>query len=49
MMFLYFTLLAFSGIPYELRTVAAMTLRTTLWAGIAWVTSHQAVRGERTG
>ena len=49
MMFLYFSLLAFSGIPYELRTVAAMTLRTTLWAGIAWVTSRQAVRGERTG
>ncbi len=48
MMFLYFSLLAFSGIPYELRTVAAMTLRTTLWAGIAWVTSRQAVRRENT-
>jgi hypothetical protein len=48
MMFVYFGLLALSGIPYELRTVAAMTLRTTLWAGIAWVASRQAARGERT-
>jgi len=49
MMFLYFGLLAFSGVPCELRTVAAMTLRTTLWGGIAWVASRQAVRGARTG
>lgn len=34
--FLAFGLLAATGTPYETRTVGAMTLRTTLWACIAW-------------
>jgi hypothetical protein len=34
--FLIFGLLAMTGTPYEPRTVGAMTLRTALWAGIAW-------------
>ena len=34
--FLVFGLLAMTGTPYEPRTVGAMTLRTALWAGIAW-------------
>lgn len=34
--FLAFGLLAVTGTPYETRTVGAMTLRTTLWACIAW-------------
>ena len=34
--FLAFGLLAVTGTPYEMRTVGAMTLRTTLWAAIAW-------------
>lgn len=34
--FLVFGLLILAGTPFESRTVAAMTLRTTLWTGIAW-------------
>ena len=34
--FLIFGLLAMTGTSYEPRTVGAMTLRTALWAGIAW-------------
>lgn len=34
--FLAFGLLALTGTPFEMRTVGAMTLRTALWAGIAW-------------
>ncbi len=26
-----------SGVAYEMRTVAAMALRTLVWAGIAWI------------
>jgi hypothetical protein len=34
--FLAFGLLAMTGTPFESRTVGAMTVRTTLWACIAW-------------
>ncbi|MHB1358409.1 MAG: hypothetical protein ACYCWC_02360 [Rhodocyclaceae bacterium] len=34
--FLVFGLLVMTGTPYEGRTVGAMTMRTLLWAGIAW-------------
>lgn len=34
--FLVFGLFAMTGVPYESRTVGAMTLRTLLWTGIAW-------------
>lgn len=34
--FAVFGLFVLSGAPFESRTVGAMTLRTTLWAGIAW-------------
>lgn len=34
--FLVFGLFALAGTPFESRTVGAMTLRTALWAGIAW-------------
>ncbi|MDO9226865.1 MAG: hypothetical protein Q8M09_20435 [Pseudomonadota bacterium] len=36
LVFLVFGLFILAGTPFESRTVAAMTLRTTLWAGIAW-------------
>ncbi|MDP2368620.1 hypothetical protein [Rhodoferax sp.] len=48
LMFCYFGMVALSGIPYELRTVAAMTLRTTLWVGIAWVAGRPARRSSAT-
>lgn len=34
--FIVFGLFVLAGRPFEMRTVAAMTLRTALWAGIAW-------------
>ena len=34
--FIVFGLFVLSGTPFEMRTVAAMTLRTALWSGIAW-------------
>lgn len=34
--FLVFGLFVLIGTPFEPRTVGAMTLRTALWAGIAW-------------
>ena len=34
--FLVFGLLVMTGAPFEGRTVGAMTIRTLLWAGIAW-------------
>ncbi len=34
--FLVFGLFVLTGTPFEMRTVAAMTLRTALWSGIAW-------------
>ncbi|MBU1665161.1 MAG: hypothetical protein KKG92_07145 [Gammaproteobacteria bacterium] len=36
LVFLVFGLFILTGTPFESRTVAAMTLRTALWAGIAW-------------
>lgn len=30
-----------SGDAYEMRTIAAMTLRTAFWAGMAWVASKR--------
>jgi len=36
LVFLVFGLFALAGTPFEPRTVGAMTLRTALWAGIAW-------------
>ncbi|MDP2431195.1 MAG: hypothetical protein Q8O33_04120 [Pseudomonadota bacterium] len=39
--FLAFGLFALTGTPFESRTVGAMTLRTTLWAGIAWFACHR--------
>lgn len=39
--FFYFGLFVLSGAPFEMRTVGAMTLRTALWAGIAWFACRQ--------
>lgn len=39
--FVYFGLFVLIGAPFEMRTVGAMTLRTALWAGIAWFSSRQ--------
>ena len=39
--FLVFGLFILTGTPFEMRTVAAMTLRTALWAGIAWFTCRR--------
>lgn len=39
--FIYFGLFVLSGAPFEMRTVGAMTLRTALWAGIAWFACRQ--------
>lgn len=41
LVFLVFGVLALTGTPFEMRTVAAMTLRTLLWTGIAWLSSRQ--------
>lgn len=41
LVFIYFGLFALSGAPFEMRTVGAMTLRTALWAGIAWFACRQ--------
>ncbi len=35
--FLAFGVLALIGSPFEMRTVGAMTLRTAVWVGIAWL------------
>ncbi|MDP2795825.1 MAG: hypothetical protein Q8O25_17350 [Sulfurisoma sp.] len=43
--FLVFGVFVLGGAPFESRTVGAMTLRTTLWAGIAWFACRQ--RGAR--
>ncbi len=39
--FLFFGLFVLIGVPFEIRTVGAMTLRTALWAGIAWFACRQ--------
>jgi len=36
LVFFYFGLFVLTGAPFEMRTVGAMTLRTALWAAIAW-------------
>ncbi|MDP1605693.1 MAG: hypothetical protein Q8L93_03465 [Rhodocyclaceae bacterium] len=36
LVFLVFGLFVLGGAPFESRTIGAMTLRTALWAGIAW-------------
>ena len=41
--FFYFVLFVLIGTPFEMRTVGAMTLRTALWAGIAWFAGRQVV------
>jgi hypothetical protein len=41
LVFLVFGLFILAGTPFESRTVAAMALRTALWAGIAWVTRRR--------
>ncbi len=41
LVFIYFGLFVLSGAPFEMRTVGAMTLRTALWAGIAWFACRQ--------
>ncbi len=41
--FVYFGLFVLIGAPFEMRTVGAMTLRTALWAGIAWFAGRQFV------
>ncbi|MBZ0132907.1 MAG: hypothetical protein K8F53_09860 [Rhodocyclaceae bacterium] len=42
--FLVFGLFVFAGSPFEMRTVAAMTLRTALWTGIAWYAGKRIAR-----
>lgn len=42
LVFLAFGLFILVGTPFEARTVAAMTLRTALWAGIAWFARRRA-------
>lgn len=37
LVFAAFGIHVMTGGPYEMRTVAAMTLRTVLWLGIAWL------------
>ncbi len=39
--FLVFGVFVLSGTPFEMRTVGAMTLRTGVWAGIAWFARRQ--------
>jgi len=46
LVFFYFGLFVLTGAPFEMRTVGAMTLRTSLWAGIAWFARRQ-VGGRR--
>lgn len=40
LVFALFGLHMASGGDYELRTVAAMTLRLAIWVGIAWIARH---------
>lgn len=41
LVFLVFGLFVLVGVPFELRTVGAMTLRTALWTGVAWIACRQ--------
>jgi len=45
LVFLAFGLLILAGAAFEMRTVGAMTLRTLLWAGIAWISCRQVSGG----
>lgn len=44
MVFFVFALFVLTGEPFEMRTAGAMTLRVTIWAGIAWFAWHQVVK-----
>ncbi len=44
LVFLAFGALILTGSPFEMRTVGAMTLRTAVWAGIAWLARCQKTR-----
>jgi len=41
LVFFYFVLFVLTGVPFESRTVGAMTLRIALWAGIAWFVRYR--------
>ncbi len=41
LVFLAFGVLALTGSPFEMRTVGAMTLRTAVWVGVAWLACRQ--------
>lgn len=43
LVFAAFGIYSLTGGAYEARTVAAMTLRTLIWVGIAW-TTHRMIR-----
>lgn len=48
LVFFYFGLFVLTGVPFEIRTVGALTLRTALWAGITWFAwSRVGLRGMR--
>lgn len=42
--FAAFGIFTLTGSPFEMRTVAAMALRTLLWAGIAWLSRSRSGR-----
>lgn len=44
LVFAAFGALALTGTPFEMRTVAAMALRTVVWAGIAWLSGMRSRR-----
>ncbi|MBL0124840.1 MAG: hypothetical protein IPP88_19695 [Betaproteobacteria bacterium] len=44
LVFFVFALFVLTGDPFEMRTAGAMTLRITLWAGIAWFAWRQVVK-----
>jgi hypothetical protein len=48
LVFFYFGLFILTGVQFEMRTVGAMSLRTALWAGIAWFARrHIGLHGAR--
>ncbi len=49
LVFVAFGIHALTGGEYEARTVGAMTLRTLLWAGIAWAADRTIARPQRAG
>ncbi len=42
--FFVFAVFVLTGEPFEMRTAGAMTMRITLWAGIAWFAWRQVVK-----